>query len=245
MSEAPPGLPKWVWPVAAATAGLVSAMAVAGLLSVSRGESGHVPRRDVAGLIVVIAVAAPLLFDLSCLAAGLGGATVGAVVYCAALDPQAIGGAMAALLYVASWSLFAFGLSAALGRALGGPAAGRTAAVLVLVAAATTTFTTGRLLQGLEGSPGARRGIVSLTVAANPFLMANRALIVTSTGGGDYVPKQGRILYDLWIGTDFPFTYPSWWLVAVRWVLLGTALWLIAGFLPERLEKAEPVAAAG
>jgi len=237
---------------AAGAAGLVVVVGLlAGVMVISGSGHEHLARRAVVSVVAVLAFVAPLFFacagsvrNLGRLAAGMGGGAAALTLFSLAMDPGAAGGALLAVVYVLSYSIFAFGLASAAGRALSSRAAGRTLTVAMLLVAATTTFTTGGLYEGLEGSPGAHTAAVRLSVGCNPFLMANRVLTVASRGGGSYIPKQGAILYDLWIGTDFAFGYPAWWPLAIRWSALGTALWALAEWLPRRLsrEAAEPSA---
>ncbi len=214
--------------------GCASAIAWGVLLwwfSHAAGGHGAAARRAVAGVIAVGAFGMPLGFaccrsarDLARLGAVVLGCQLVLSVFCIALDPGAVSGSMLALLYVGAVCVFAFGLSLALGCALGSPAAGRAVAVAGLVVAATTTFTASRLYEGLDDSPELRRGIVRLTIGANPFLMANRVLSEHSRGEGDYHPIQGPVLYDMWIGTSFSFSYPSGGWLALRWLVLGVLL---------------------
>ncbi len=195
------------------------------------GDYGAAARRAVAGVIAALAFSLPLGFaccrgarDLARLGAVFLGCQLVMSIFCAALDPGALSGSMLAMLYIGTVCVFAFGLSSALGIALGSPGAGRAVAVAGLVIAATTTFTAARLYEGLDDSPEIRRGVVRLTIGANPFLMASRVLAQHSRGEGDYHPIQGPVLYDLWIGTSFSFSYPSWPGLALRWTALGILL---------------------
>jgi len=239
---------RWAEPLVAGAAGAAGFVVVVGLLSLIMVISGsgheHLARRAVVSVVAALAFVAPLLFacagsvrNLGRLAAGMSGGAAALTLFSLAMDPGAAGGVLLAVVYVLSYSLFAFGLASAVGRAVSSRAAGRTLTVAVLLVAVTTTFTTGGLYEGLEGSPGAHSAAVRLSVGCNPFLMANRVLTVASRGGGSYIPKQGVILYDLWIGTDFAFGYPAWWQLAIRWAVLGTALWALAEWLPRRLSR--------
>jgi len=236
-------LPGWARSLVAAAAGLLIAVGLlAGVMTLSGSGHEYLARRAVVGVVALLAFVAPLLFacagslrDLGMLTAAVAGMGAALAFFSLALDPGAAGASVLAVAYVLACSLFAFGLSSALGRALSSRAAGRTVAVLILLAAVTTPFTTKRLYKGLEDSPGAQKAAIRLSVGCNPFIMANSALALHADGGGSYKPIQGAILYEVWIGTDFPFGYPTWWGLAVRWALLGFALWALSEWLPRRL----------
>ena len=60
-------------------------------------------------------------------------------------------------------------------------------------------------------------------IGASPML-ASALPWVAPVSGWSFDPRTSNVLYDLWVGTDVPIAYPSWYTCAVGYVCAGIVL---------------------
>jgi len=158
------------------------------------------------------------------------GTALGILAFSLAVARPVFLAALLSLIIVDSCA-FSFGaLARALSKAFRSPLAGGLFAGAALLALVAAPFWSRGLL---ASAPGA--WLAKPLVAASPFL-ASAVPWTAASASWTFDARVSDVLYRVWVGTDFPVSYPSWISCVVGHVLAGCGF-LAASDLPRILRE--------
>jgi hypothetical protein len=150
------------------------------------------------------------------------GCAAGALVAASLTYPSAVPAAAASLVVVGA-AAFCFGvLAVVIGKAARAPRVGAVASSCCLLVLVATPFWSRGVMHTAFGVRHA-----ALIIGSSPYLASAMPWVGLNIGWS-FDPKTGSVLYDLWIGNDFPVTYPSWYACAIGYLLAGAGLILVS-----------------
>jgi hypothetical protein len=100
----------------------------------------------------------------------------------------------------------------------------------VLASLALVFLTAVPFWSGASMRAGVALALGTVLIGASPYL-ASALPWVSPAGGWAFDPRTSAVLYDIWVGTDVPISYPAWWSCVVG-NLVVAALLAAAGLLP-------------